>query len=43
MTCSTLINDMPGCLVYILRVVVAPLVTLALAAWLAKMRYDTGM
>ncbi|MBQ3314942.1 MAG: hypothetical protein IJG70_03170 [Kiritimatiellae bacterium] len=30
------INDMPECLVYILRVVVAPLATLALSAWLAR-------
>ncbi len=36
MTCATLINDMPECLVYILRVVVAPLATLALAACLAR-------
>lgn len=36
MACTTLINDMPECLVYILRVVVAPLATLALAAWLAR-------
>ena len=36
MTCAMLINDMPVSLVYILRVVVAPLATLALAAWLAR-------
>ena len=36
MTCATLINDMPEGLVYILRVVVAPLAMLVLAAWLAR-------
>ena len=36
MMCTIWINDMPECLVYILRVVVVPLATLALAACLAR-------